>query len=322
MADGTLTISAGDDGIHADAEARIEGGTIDITKSYEGIEALSIIVSGGDIDLAASDDGFNAAGGSTQGSSTFGDDDWSGGQGGFPGGGGFSDGGSNGSIEISGGNVSITAGGDGVDSNGSVEISGGYTVVTGPTSGDTAVLDYNSTGVITGGTFIGTGGAGMAQGFSSVSGQGLIEVSVGSQSAGTTVQLTDANGAVIAEVTPDLDYAVVYISTPDMAQGNTYTLTAGTYSETIDLTEAMYSSLAGGRGGSLGGMGPRQGMNGQNGMQGRGHGGHGQMRDGGNMPDVQGRPDANTGASQLPDDNSDEMLITFLNNEVLVIIFI
>ena len=162
----------------------------------------------------------------------------------------MSDGGTGGSIVISGGNVHITAGGDGVDSNGSVEISGGYTVVEGPVQGDTSVLDFNSSGTITGGTFIGTGGAGMASNFTSAE-QGLIAVSVGNQSAGSSVKLTGSNGEVIAEVTPELDYAVVYVSTQDMAQGETYTLTAGTYSESITLSDIMYSTLSGGRGGSL-----------------------------------------------------------------------
>lgn len=260
MADGSLVIKAGDDGIHADADALIEGGSIDVTESYEGIEALAIKVSGGDIKVAATDDGFNAAGGSSQSSSdsTFGDDDWQGGKGG-----GFSDGGTDGSIEISGGNVYVQAGGDGLDSNGSLSVSGGYTVVCGPTQGDTSVLDFNSTGTITGGTFIGTGGAGMAVSFSDAE-QGLIAVSVGSQSAGQTVTLKDADGNTLAEVTPELDYAVVYISTADMTQGSTYSLTAGTYSESITLSENIYSTLTGGmQGGGLGGGGPRSGMNGE-----------------------------------------------------------
>jgi hypothetical protein len=255
MADGSLTIDAQDDGIHADAKVIIEGGSIIINESYEGIEGLSIQISGGSTTLTATDDGLNAAGGnSTSGNGAFGGDDWNGG-------GMMNDGGTNGSIVISGGNVSITAGGDGVDSNGSVEITGGYTVVQGPSSGDTSVLDYNGTAVISGGTFIGTGGAGMAENFSSAS-QGLIAVSTGNQSAGSSVTLKDASGNVIAEVTPALDYAVVYISTEDMAQGETYTLTAGTYSESITLSDIMYSTLGGGMGGSFGGGGPRGGMNG------------------------------------------------------------
>ncbi len=259
MADGSLTISAGDDGVHADAEANIEGGTIDVSESYEGIEALAINVSGGDIKVAATDDGFNAAGGTSSTESTFGSDDWAGGKGGM-----MNDGGTDGQINISNGNIYIQAGGDGVDSNGSVSISGGYTVVCGPTTGDTSVLDYNSSASITGGTFIGTGGAGMAANFNSVENQGLITVSVGNQSAGTEVTLKDADGNTIAEVTPELDYAVVYISTPDMAQGETYTLSAGSYSETITLSEAIYSGIQGGmQGAGLGGGGPRGGMNGQ-----------------------------------------------------------
>ena len=285
MADGSLAIIAGDDGIHADAEASIEGGAIDVSKSYEGIEALTINVSGGDIKAVATDDGFNAAGGSNTSDGTFGSDDWSGGQGG-----GFNEGGTDGQINISGGNIYIQAGGDGVDSNGSVTISGGYTVVCGPTQGDTSVIDFNSTGTISGGTFIGTGGAGMAENFSDAE-QGLIAVSVGNQSAGSTVTLKDADGNTLAEVTPELDYAVVYVSTSDMAQGSTYTLTAGSYSETITLDSSIYSTLTGGmQGGGLGGGGPRGGMNGQtpDGSQDGGmHGGPG------NSSDI----DANTGAT-------------------------
>ena len=311
MSDGSLTISAGDDGIHADAEAQTEGGTINITKSYEGIEALSIRVSGGDIRMVAADDGFNAAGGNaSSGSKTFGNDDWGGRSG---------DGGSNGSIDISGGSIYVQAGGDGIDSNGSLTISGGYTVVCGPTQGDTSVLDFNSSGTITGGTFIGTGGAGMASNFTNAE-QGVIAVSVGNQSAGSSVKLTDGSGNVIAEAAPELEYAVVYVSTQDMVQGGTYTLTAGTYSESITLSDIMYSTLSGGMRGSFGGGGPRGGMNNDiNGesnsetdpeMNGRGptggmpgemhHGGHG-MNGG---PGHGENTDGVTGATQLQNDNA------------------
>lgn len=258
MADGSLTIGAGDDGIHAESSILIEGGDIEVGKSYEGLEALTITIAGGNIDVTASDDGINAAGGSSNSSNAFGDGDWGG-----PNGGGFSDGGTDGSIIISGGKTHISANGDGVDSNGSVEISGGYTLVEGPTQGDTSVLDYNVAGTITGGTFIGTGGAGMASNFSSAENQGIIVVSVGNQSAGTAVTLKDADGNTIAETTPELDYAVVYISTPDMEQGGTYTLTAGSYSETIELSELIYGNI----GGSMGGRGMGGGQPGQKGSE-------------------------------------------------------
>ena len=305
IADGTLNISAQDDGIHADSQVIIEGGTITVNESYEGIEGLSINISGGSTTVTASDDGLNAAGGnSASGSQAFGGDDWNGG-------GMMSDGGTDGSITISGGSVKITAGGDGVDSNGSVEISGGYTVVQGPTNGDTSVLDYNGTATVKAGTFIATGGAGMAQSFSSAD-QGLIAVSVGNQSSGSTVTLKDESGAVIAETTPELDYAVVYISTEDMAAGSTYTLTAGNYSESITLSENIYSNLAGGMGGmraGLGGGGPRGGMNGGQGG-GRPQGGPGGMNGGQGGGRPQGGPEAGmgtdgvTGATQMAGGNA------------------
>ena len=144
-----------------------------------------------DIKLVASDDGLNAAGG-TDSSGTIGGRDGmfgGGGKSGMGGGfGGMSSG--NGSIVISGGNLYINSSGDGLDANGTLEITGGYTVVVGPTQGDTATLDYDKSGIITGGTFIGTGASGMAQTFSD-SKQGVIAVSVGNQAAGTQIILKD-----------------------------------------------------------------------------------------------------------------------------------
>ena len=308
MADGSLTISSGDDGIHADAAVNIEGGTIVVNESYEGIEGLSISISGGSTTVTASDDGLNAAGGNaSNGSQTFGNDDWGGGA---PG--GMNDGGTNGSIVISGGIVHVTAGGDGIDSNGSVEISGGYTVVEGPSQGDTSVLDYNGTASISAGTFIGTGGAGMAESFSSAE-QGCIAVNVGSQSAGSTVTLKNSSGDVIAETTPGLDYAVVYVSTQDMTKGETYSLTAGSFSESITLTDNLYSTLSGGMKGSFGGGGPRGGMSGDAGgeMNGGMNGDiGGEMSGGAPSGKMHGgqkhgeRPDDITGATQLAGDEA------------------
>lgn len=208
----------------------MSGGTVTISESYEGLEGLHILVSGGDITLKASDDGLNAAGGTD--SSGFGgmrgSDQFGGGGMGDPMGGGMI-GGSSGSIAISGGRLYVNASGDGIDANGTLEISGGYTVVCGPTQGDTATLDYDSSAVITGGTFIGTGSAMMAQTFSDSS-QGVLAVSVGNQQAGTAVTLTDASGNTIISHAPELDFAVVILSSPDMIQGENYTITVGSAS--------------------------------------------------------------------------------------------
>lgn len=231
---GTFEIASGDDAIHAEDTLTITAGTINISKSYEGLEALHVDVQGGDIKLVASDDGLNAAGG-TDGSGTTGGRDgmFGGGKPGMGGGGHGGMGGmssnSNGSIVISGGNLYIKSSGDGLDANGTLEISGGYTVVVGPTQGDTATLDYDKSATITGGTFIGTGASGMAQTFSD-SEQGVFAVSVGSQNAGTKIVLKDKSGNTIIEHTPELNFAVVILSSPDISKGETYSITVGSQS--------------------------------------------------------------------------------------------
>ena len=225
---GTFEIASGDDAIHAEETLTITAGDINITESYEGLEALNIDIKGGDIKVVASDDGFNAAGGTDSSGTTGGRDGMFGG--GKPGMGGRMSSSANGSIVISGGNHYIKSSGDGLDANGTLTISGGYTIVAGPTQGDTATLDYDVSGVITGGTFIGTGASGMAQSFSD-SEQGVVAVSVGNQNAGTNITLKDKNGKTIISNTPELSFAVVILSSPDIISGETYTITIGSNSD-------------------------------------------------------------------------------------------
>lgn len=241
---GTFEIASGDDAFHADENLTVSGGTINITESYEGLEALHVAISGGEIKLVAADDGLNAAGGNDM--SGFGgdrgDDQFGGGPGGtmpdggrgngrFGGPGGNMPGSSssNGTITISGGSLSIKASGDGIDANGSLTISGGHIVVCGPIQGDTSTLDFDTTGVITGGTFIGTGASGMAQTFTG-SDQGVISAKTGSQSAGTTVTLKDKSGSTILSHTPELPFDIVILSSPDLVSGESYTLIIGSAS--------------------------------------------------------------------------------------------
>lgn len=70
IAGGTFTINSDDDGMHADSTLYIEDGTIDIQKSYEGLEGQTITIQDGDIDIVSSDDGINATNGSGSNDST------------------------------------------------------------------------------------------------------------------------------------------------------------------------------------------------------------------------------------------------------------
>lgn len=178
IAGGVFEISTGDDGMHADNRLTLENGCrVNVTKSYEGLEAMYIDVNGGEISVTASDDGLNAAGGADGSGFGFG------GQGGRFGAG-------EGEITVNGGTLTVNGGGDGIDSNGSVTVNGGSVLVFGPTSGGNGVLDFGSDFVINGGSLFAIGGSDMAQTPSAPSAQySLAAVTASYAEAGSTVEI-------------------------------------------------------------------------------------------------------------------------------------
>ena len=138
---GTLTLASGDDAVHADNDlvVGVKGSSstsnpkIDITASYEGLEGTTVSVYSGDIDVAASDDGVNAA------NSDLGErsDKYA--------------------INIAGGDLYIDAGSDGLDSNNDINITGGRVEVYGADAMMDAAIDYDGTFTLSGGTLFGAG---------------------------------------------------------------------------------------------------------------------------------------------------------------------
>ena len=230
---GTYTLSSGDDGIHADSNVTISDGKIDIAQSYEGIEGLSIDIAGGEITVLASDDGINAAGGNDSSGSE-----------GFQGGGDQFAATEGAYIQISGGVLHVNASGDGIDSNGDIMISGGETYVSGPTNDGNGSLDYNGSAQITGGIFAASGSSGMAQNFDSSSTQGVIMVNVDGQEGNTEISLLDSSSTELLSWTAEKQYSSIIISTPEIQQGETYTITAGTTEQSITMDSLVYGSNA------------------------------------------------------------------------------
>ena len=67
---GNIEVYARDDGLHSDDDLIITVGTINVTKSYEGLEGMTVTIEDGDISVVSSDDGINASGDGTSGESS------------------------------------------------------------------------------------------------------------------------------------------------------------------------------------------------------------------------------------------------------------
>ena len=61
----------------------------------------------------------------------------------------------------------------------------------------------------------------------------VLSFSAGNQSAGVEIVVTDKDGKVLIRHTPELNYAVGILSTPDLVSGETYTVTIGSASGTV-----------------------------------------------------------------------------------------
>lgn len=156
---GLLNIETADDGIHGDTTVTIGGEDsldldpeIDILNSYEGIEAGTIYINAGRTYVVATDDGINAAGGSSHGTNP----SMGGGHHFNPKPGSNTD--NQYSININGGNILVDARGDGIDSNGNLYLNGGkITVFSQGVGGDNSPLDSDGSLVLNGATIFAAG---------------------------------------------------------------------------------------------------------------------------------------------------------------------
>ena len=126
---GNITAYCADDGLHADRYLKIEGGNINITNAYEGLEGNQVKISGGEIVVYATDDGLNANKKAGLASS----------------------------IEVSGGYIDTTVYGgdvDAIDSNGTFTQTGGVVITKGGIGGMSTGLDTDGTATVSGGTFV------------------------------------------------------------------------------------------------------------------------------------------------------------------------
>lgn len=251
---GTITISTGDDGIHADKELNITDGYINVLTSYEGLEAITINISGGQSFIYAADDGINACTG---------------------------DGSSTPLINITGGYIDVTTGSgdtDAIDSNGSYTQSGCMVLVKGGSSSGqvSGSIDVDGNITITGGTCIALGGicetpvnSVNAYVFSSVSfnaGSYSVKDSSGNEIISFTLNNSYSNGWICASaLTTNTEYTLYC----DGSSLTNWTQSAGTMgaSNASGFGSNPGGFNGGGRGGNMNGgrnMNDNRNINGNN----------------------------------------------------------
>ncbi|WP_306204932.1 carbohydrate-binding domain-containing protein [Actinoplanes sp. RD1] len=206
-----LAAAAGDDGVHAEDALRIDAGTVRVTSSVEGIEAAHIAVAGGDTSIVSRDDGLNAAGEDPAAT-----------------GGGFGEQAGPFDATISGGTLVIDAEGDGLDSNGTASITGGTVVVNGPAQRGNGALDVNGTFTVSGGVLAAAGSSGMAVAPGEDSAQGWLSATFDTAvPAGTTLQVTGADGTLLATFVTAKETENLVYSSSAVTKGDKYTISSG-----------------------------------------------------------------------------------------------
>lgn len=263
ISSGTLNITQANEGIEAQY-INILDGTVNVTSSDDGINAsysttsTSTSSTGTESTTATStkqsaQGGQNSApqapsgsagqapaGGGQAPSGTMGQPPAGGGAGGGMGGGGTFEV-VDATINITGGTVTVNANGDGIDSNGTATLSGGTLIVNGPFTGGNASLDTNGD-LLLNGTTVAAGNSGdMFEAPSTNSTSGYVKISnVSNLSAGTTVQVADSSGNVVANYkVTNSSTALILVSSSKITKGESYTVYT-----TTDSVDASSTTLA------------------------------------------------------------------------------
>ena len=144
-------------------------------------------------------------------------------------------------INITGGTVTVNANGDGIDSNGTATLSGGTLVVNGPFTGGNASLDTNGDLLLNGTTVTAANSGDMFEAPATSSTSGYVKISnVSNLSSGTTVQVTDSSGNVVANYkVTNSNTALILVSSAKITKGQSYTVYT-----TTDSLDASSTTLA------------------------------------------------------------------------------
>ena len=233
VAGGDTVLRAGDDGIKALRTLEILDGKLTIEGSEEGLEGQYVNIHGGNTLINSNNDGVNASlkdqlpndqeyedqkedsdqpdaspvplGGARDTTEVI-----------------------DASINMTGGNVTLNVGTDGMDSNGFETYTGGTLLVNGPTNDDNNPLDPNGDLLINGDATITAAGGGLElyKAPSEASEEGYVRlVDEGTIPVGQSVQATDASGNVVGNYRVTIPgVKQVLFANPSIVKGQEYQL--------------------------------------------------------------------------------------------------
>ncbi len=193
---GTVTVTSADDGMHADNALTVNDGTVTVAESHEGLEANVITLNGGTTRVCGDDDGLNACKGAATPMVTIN--------------GGYAE------IQTPSGDT------DAIDSNGSFLMTGGTVLVlSGAQMGGMAgSVDTDGTVTVTGGTIVALGGICQIPSNGSVN----TYVSNGTAFSAGEYRIADASGNTIFAFTLSGSYSSCWIASDTFALSGSYTV--------------------------------------------------------------------------------------------------
>lgn len=228
---GIIAASSGDDAVHADGCISVTDGTVEVLKSYTALDSLTADISGGELRLTSYRDGIKTAGGNDMGffpSDSENADHY---------------------VSISGGRLTIDAGGDGIDAGGTAAISGGEVTIFTSSDKRFGSLSYADSFALSGGMLAAFGSDGLTRAPSIVSGICLsLNVPL---PADKQISIADSSGDVLFSGTLPRACATAVFSCEQLAAGREYLILAdGTEIACVTAKEGLCGDGPTSRGGS------------------------------------------------------------------------